>query len=161
MFTDFLLLALVRGQNGLGFFTQFACFVQFIADPLSAIVQLLCQKARHFDEQQDADEQRRQLLDLADQVKDWRERIQRADRAGATDLADRARHHLDQLMTQGRHLWSDLENLGRRFEEVDGQLAELSRQPASANRKDLDRDPGDRLRRPLFKDPPPRSHFLS
>ena len=90
--------------------------------------------------QQDAEEQRRQLLDLADQVKDWRERIQRADQAGATDLADRARHHLDQLMTQGRHLWSDLENLGRRFEEVDGQLAELSRQPASANRKDLDRD---------------------
>ena len=90
--------------------------------------------------QQDAEEQRRQLLDLADQVKDWRERIQRADRAGATDLADRARHHLDQLMTQGRHLWSDLENLGRRFEEVDGQLAELSHQPASANRKDLDRD---------------------
>ena len=90
--------------------------------------------------QQDAEEQRRQLLDLSDQVKDWRERIQRADRAGATDLADRARHHLDQLMTQGRHLWSDLENLGRRFEEVDGQLAELSRQPASANRKDLDRD---------------------
>ena len=90
--------------------------------------------------QKDAEEQRRQLLDLADQVKDWRERIQRADRAGATDLADRARHHLDQLMTQGRHLWSDLENLGRRFEEVDGQLAELSRQPASANRKDLDRD---------------------
>ena len=88
----------------------------------------------------DAEEQRRQLLDLADQVKDWRERIQRADRAGATNLADRARHHLDQLMTQGRHLWSDLENLGRRFEEVDGQLAELSRQPASANRKDLDRD---------------------
>ena len=82
--------------------------------------------------QQDAEEQRRQLPDLADQVKDWRERIQRADRAGATDLADRARHHLNQLMTQGRHLWSDLENLGRRFEEVDGQLAELSRQPQSA-----------------------------
>ena len=90
--------------------------------------------------QQDAEEHRRQLLDLADQVKDWRERIQRADRAGATDLADRARHHLNQLMTQGRHLWSDLENLGRRFEEVDGQLAELSRQPQSANQKDLDRD---------------------
>ena len=90
--------------------------------------------------QQDAEEHRRQLLDLADQVKDWRERIQRADRAGATDLADRARHHLNQLMTQGRHLWSDLENLGRRFEEVDDQLAELSRQPQSANQKDLDRD---------------------
>ena len=90
--------------------------------------------------QQDAEEHRRQLLDLADQVKDWRERIQRADRAGATDLADRARHHLNQLMTQGRHLWSDLENLGRRFEEVDGQLAELSRQTQSATRQDLDRD---------------------
>ena len=89
--------------------------------------------------QQDAEEQRQQLLELADQVKAWRDRIQRADRAGATDLADRARQHLDQLMTQGRNLWSDLENLGRRFEEVDAQFAELNRQPPSANRKDLDR----------------------
>lgn len=90
--------------------------------------------------QQDAEEQRKQLLELADQVKAWRDRIQRADRAGATDLADRARDHLDQLMTQGRNLWSDLENLGRRFEEVDAQFADLNRQPPSANRKDLDRD---------------------
>ena len=90
--------------------------------------------------QQDAEDQRRQLLELADQVKDWRKRIERADRAGAADLADRARRHLDQLMTQGRHLWSDLENLGRRFREVDGQLAELTRQPQSPDRKDLDRD---------------------
>ena len=90
--------------------------------------------------QQDAEEQRQQLLELADQVKAWRDRIQRADRAGATDLADRARQHLDQLMTQGRNLWSDLENLGRRFEEVDAQFADLNRQPPSANRKDLDRD---------------------
>ena len=90
--------------------------------------------------QQDAEEQRQQLLELADQVKAWRDRIQRADRAGATDLADRARDHLDRLMTQGRHLWSDLENLGRRFEEVEAQFAELNRQPPSANRKDLDRD---------------------
>ena len=90
--------------------------------------------------QQDAEEQRRQLLALADQVRDWRERSQRADQAGATDLADRARRHMDELMTQGRTLWSDLENLGRRFEEVDGQLNALSRQPESANRKDLDRD---------------------
>ncbi|HCX53245.1 MAG TPA: hypothetical protein DG814_03035, partial [Synechococcus sp. UBA9887] len=75
--------------------------------------------------QQDAEEQRRQLLALADQVRDWRERIQRADQAGATDLADRARRHMDELMTQGRTLWSDLENLGRRFEEVDGQLNAL------------------------------------
>ena len=90
--------------------------------------------------QQDAEEQRQQLLELADQVKAWRDRIQRADLAGATDLADRARQHLDQLMTQGRNLWSDLENLGRRFEEVDAQFADLNRQPPSANRKDLDRD---------------------
>ena len=90
--------------------------------------------------QQDAEEQRQQLLELADQVKAWRDRIQRADRAGAKDLADRARRHMDELMTQGRHLWSDLENLGRRFEEVDAQFAELNRQPPSANRKDLDRD---------------------
>ena len=42
-------------------------------------------------------------------------------------------------MDQGRQQWSDLENLSRRFGEVDAQLMELANQTAS-NSTDLEQD---------------------
>ena len=42
-------------------------------------------------------------------------------------------------MDQGRTLWADLGDLGRRFKEVDQQLSELSRQQSSGV-SSLDRD---------------------
>ena len=91
--------------------------------------------------QAEADVQRQQLLDLAADVRAWRERMERAERAGADDLAARASNHLEGLMQQGRHLWSDLDDLGRRFSEVDQQLGRLSEEDNKASRPaDLDRD---------------------
>ena len=91
--------------------------------------------------QAEADVQRQQLLDLAADVRAWRERMERAERAGADDLAARASNHLEGLMQQGRHLWSDLDDLGRRFSEVDQQLGRLSEEDNKAGRPaDLDRD---------------------
>ena len=87
---------------------------------------------------QDANEQRRQLLALAADVKGWRERSNRARAAGADDLADRAEVHLKTLMAQGRDLWGDLGALGRRFQEVDQQLTELQQQPKQTNNLDKD-----------------------
>ena len=44
-------------------------------------------------------------------------------------------------MQQGRHLWSDLDALGRRFSEVDCQLEQLGEEEAKASRPaDLDKD---------------------
>lgn len=77
---------------------------------------------------EEATEHRRQLLALAADVQAWTDRTERARRAGATDLARRASQHCTQLMEQGRGLWGDLASLGRRFEEVDRQLSEISRQ---------------------------------
>lgn len=77
---------------------------------------------------QEAEEQRRQLLQLAEEVRAWRDRIDRAQRAAAGDLVARAEQHLQGLMQQGRDLWSDLEDLGRRFGEVDRQLESLKNQ---------------------------------
>ena len=82
---------------------------------------------------QEANEQRRQLLQLADDVRGWRQRCNRAHQAGAADLAKRADAHLTRLMQQGRSLWSDLEDLGRRFGEVDRQLEMLSKQKSSGS----------------------------
>ena len=89
--------------------------------------------------QQDAEQLRGQLLTLVTEVRAWTDRIDRARRAGALDLAQRAQAHLDGLMAQGRTQWTDLANLGRRFSEVEAQLHELSRQ-AQSSRPGLDDD---------------------
>ena len=81
--------------------------------------------------QQDAEEQRKQLLALAADVRAWTERTERAKRAGEKELSKRAEQHLNDLMNQGRTLWTDLADLGRRFQEVDQQLLELSQQQRS------------------------------
>ena len=89
--------------------------------------------------QQDAEEQREQLLALAADVRAWTERTERARRAGEQDLSRRAEQHLHGLMDQGRTLWADLGDLGRRFKEVDQQLSALSRQQSNGV-SSLDRD---------------------
>ena len=89
--------------------------------------------------QQDAEQLRGQLLTLVTEVRAWTDRIDRARRAGALDLAKRAQAHLDGLMAQGRTQWTDLANLGRRFSEVEAQLQELSKQ-AQSSRPGLDDD---------------------
>ena len=81
--------------------------------------------------QQDAEEQRKQLLALAADVSAWTERTERAKRAGEKKLSQRAEQHLNGLMNQGRTLWTDLADLGRRFKEVNQQLVELSQQQHS------------------------------
>ena len=88
---------------------------------------------------QEAKEQRRQLLTLADEVRAWRQRSDRARNAGAAELARKAEEHLNRLMQQGRSLWGDLEDLGRRFGEVNRQLELLSKQQ-SANSTNLEAD---------------------
>ena len=89
--------------------------------------------------QAEAEEQRRQLLALAAEVRAWTQRTQRARQANQPNLAQRAEQHLANLMEQGRNLWSDLADLGRRFQEVDAQLTDL-KQCQSASRSTLDAD---------------------
>ena len=90
--------------------------------------------------QEEAKQQRQQLLRLAEDVRAWRSRVERARAAGAGDLALRAEQHLTSLMNQGRALWSDLEDLGRRFNEVEQQLDELRRQKQTPSPSTLEKD---------------------
>jgi len=87
---------------------------------------------------EEANEQRRQLLALAEDVKAWTERSNRARASGASDLARRADKHLAELMNQGHELWNDLASLGRRFDEVDAQLLNLKQQKSNLSKLDQD-----------------------
>ena len=90
--------------------------------------------------QSEAKQQRQQLLKLAEDVRAWRSRVDRARAAGAVDLAVRAEQHLTSLMNQGRTLWADLEDLGRRFTEVEKQLQELHQQQQTPSPSTLEKD---------------------
>ena len=90
--------------------------------------------------QDEATQQRQQLLRLAEDVRAWRSRVDRARAAGAADLAVRAEQHLNSLMNQGRTLWADLEDLGRRFTEVEQQLQELHQQQQTPSPSKLEKD---------------------
>ena len=90
--------------------------------------------------QGEAKHQRRQLLRLAEDVRAWRSRVDRAQAAGAADLAERAAQHLTSLMNQGRALWADLEDLGRRFNEVERLLQELHQQKQTPSPSTLEKD---------------------
>ena len=90
--------------------------------------------------QSEAKQQRQQLLQLAEDVRAWRSRVDRAGAAGETDLAARAEQHLNSLMNQGRALWTDLQDLGRRFNEVERLLQELHQQQQTPSPSTLEKD---------------------
>jgi hercynine metabolism protein len=74
----------------------------------------------------EAELQRQGVLRLAEDIRAWQERVERARRAGADDLAGRAEAHVATLMEQGRARWQTLAELGERFEAVERELRELA-----------------------------------
>jgi hercynine metabolism protein len=83
---------------------------------------------------QRAESQRRALLSLAEEIRLWQQRVERARQANAGELAERAERHLAALMEQGRGLWQSLAELGVRFGQVEAELAALaSKRKSTAN----------------------------
>jgi hercynine metabolism protein len=92
--------------------------------------------------QQQAQQQRQGLLRMAGEIRQWQERVERARRAGASDLAVRAESHIASLMEQGRQRWQNLGELGQRFQAVEQELNQLTGASGSASppSPDLDLD---------------------
>ena len=92
--------------------------------------------------QRQAEQERQALLQLADEIRRWQERVVKAQAAGATALAERAKAHQQGLMEQGRQRWQQLGELDSRSRpprassleqdwaafEADQALEELRRQ---------------------------------
>jgi hercynine metabolism protein len=74
----------------------------------------------------EAELQRQGLLRLAEDIRSWQARVQRAKQVGAADLAGRAEAHVATLMDQGRARWQTLAELGERFAAVEEELRELA-----------------------------------
>ncbi len=75
--------------------------------------------------QQQAEQLRQSLLELAGEITQWQERVRRARAAGAAELARRAEVHLGQLMGHGRDRWQALSELGVEVHRVEQELAAL------------------------------------
>ena len=78
--------------------------------------------------QKEAKQQRQKLLELAANVREWNARSKRAKEAEAYLLADRADQHIAELMGKGRRLWSELDQLGNSFKDIEQKLFALSQQ---------------------------------
>jgi hercynine metabolism protein len=83
--------------------------------------------------QQQAEQQRQELLQLAVDIRQWQERVERARSAKATDLANRAATHIASLMELGRLRWQGLAELGQQFTALEWELTELGRRPANGS----------------------------
>ena len=82
--------------------------------------------------QEEAERARAALLQLASDIRCWQERVAKARRAGAEELANRAETHVAGLMEQGRQRWQTLTELGQRFGAVEWELSQLGRQATGA-----------------------------
>jgi len=69
---------------------------------------------------------RRELLQLAAEIQRWRQRVEKAQGAGAHDLAAQAERQVEQLMERGRERWQRLEQLGR---DLQGGASTGTREP--------------------------------
>ena len=83
--------------------------------------------------QQQAQQQRQALLELAAEIRQWQGRSAKARQAGAHDLAGRADEHHNTLMLQGRQRWQQLAELGARFAQVEAGLQQLQTSQPSAS----------------------------
>ena len=91
-------------------------------------------RGQRLDLQQQAERQRQALLALAEEIRAWQQRVERARVAREEVLASRAEAHIATLMEQGRQRWQALEQLGERFTAVERELATGTPPPV--------RDPG-------------------
>lgn len=78
----------------------------------------------------EAELQRQGLLRLAEDIRCWQQRVDRAKGAGALELAGRAEAHIATLMDQGRARWQTLDELGERFAAVERELQTLGANPS-------------------------------
>ncbi len=70
---------------------------------------------------------RNELIEIAENLKNWIARCKRAKQAGETDLAHQAEKHIEKLMAKGKQLWSELDAIGKSFKKVEHELYNLSR----------------------------------
>ena len=90
--------------------------------------------------QQQAEQERQALLQLADEIRRWQERVVKARAAGATALAERAEAHQQGLMEQGRQRWQQLGELGVSFAAVERDLRDLDSRSRPPRASSLEQD---------------------
>ena len=90
--------------------------------------------------QRQAEQERQALLQLADEIRRWQERVVKARAAGAGALAERAETHQHSLMEQGRQRWQQLSELGVSFAAVERDLRELENRPRPPRASSLEQD---------------------
>ncbi len=78
--------------------------------------------------EKEATQIRKELIEIASEVKEWSSREELARNAGHNYLANQAKNYLNQQLQQGRKAWTKLEMLGNQFRNVKREVHEISQQ---------------------------------
>ena len=82
----------------------------------------------------EAKSQRNQLIKLAESVKTWKIRSEKAKSAGELKLASRANQHINKLMEEGRLLWEDLAKIDKSYKAAEQQISGFSQKTTDRNK---------------------------
>ena len=97
--------------------------------------------ARRLLEQSRADEKRIQssILTLAQEIKTWHLRVEKATKANRPDLAKRARQRETALLNQGNQLWGQMQGSKERIQQMESLLSRVQqrRQQVKDKLRDL------------------------
>ncbi len=73
-----------------------------------------------------ANKLRKELIELAKQIKLWKGRSKRANKYGAHSLAIKADKHIQNLISKGEKIWSNLKQLGDNLRDIERQSITLN-----------------------------------
>ena len=80
-----------------------------------------------------ANKLRKELIELAKQIKLWKERSKRAEKYGAHSLAIKADKHIQNLISEGEKIWSNLKQLGDNLRDIERQSITLNEVSSSTS----------------------------
>ncbi len=85
------------------------------------------------------------ILELAEDIKRWHQRVQRATEAGRTDLAEQAREREAALLKEGNQVWAQMELAKERLAQTQKLQAQVKERRREVRRK-IDALPRDKPR---------------
>jgi len=81
---------------------------------------------------------RQSILQLAEEIKTWHFRIEKAERANRPDLAEGARRREAQLLEKGSQLWNQMKALTQRIQQLEALLPQIAQRRQEVQAKLLE-----------------------
>ncbi len=73
---------------------------------------------------------RKDLLNISENIKEWKSLHEKAKASNANELAKKASDQIKNLMKKGENLWTELDQTGKKFRKIESNIRDFSGQVA-------------------------------